>query len=55
MRGLRPRPDGEEQQRQVKLMLNQAANALPAQNARGGSSKFATMIVDTPILPKKDT
>jgi hypothetical protein len=55
MRGLRPRPDGEEQYRQVKLMLSQAVGALPAQNARGGSSKFATMIVDTPILPKKDT
>jgi Phosphotransferase enzyme family len=55
MRGLRPRPEGEEQYRQVKLMLDQGVGALPSPNARKLSSKFATMVVESPFRPKKDT
>jgi hypothetical protein len=51
MRGLRPRPEGEEQRRQVQLMLDQGIGALPAASARKLSSKFATMIVEAPIPP----
>ena len=51
MRGLRPRPDGEEQHRQVQLMIEQGLGALPAKR---GSTKFATMIVDSPLNPKKE-
>jgi hypothetical protein len=51
MRGLRPRPDGEEQHRQVRLMIEQGLGALPAKR---GSTKFATMVVESPLKPKKD-
>jgi Phosphotransferase enzyme family len=53
MRGLRPRPEGEEQLRQVKLMLDQGLGALPSVSAPKLSSKFATMVVEAPF-PKKD-
>jgi aminoglycoside phosphotransferase (APT) family kinase protein len=54
MRGLRPRPEGEEQHRQVQLMLDQGLGALPAQTARKLASKFATTIVEATIEPRKD-
>jgi Phosphotransferase enzyme family len=46
MRGLRPRPDGEEQRRQVQLMLEQGVGALPNATRQKLSSKFATMIME---------
>ena len=45
-RGLRPRPDGEEQHRQVQLMLEQGIGALPNATRQRLSSKFATMIME---------
>jgi len=45
-RGLRPRPEGEEQQRQVKLMLDQGIGSLPLATRQKLSSKFATAIMD---------
>lgn len=45
-RGLRPRPSGEEQARQVRLMLEQGLAALPNVSRQKFSSKFATMIMD---------
>jgi aminoglycoside phosphotransferase (APT) family kinase protein len=52
MRGLRPRPEGEEQHRQVKLMLDQGLGALPSVTAPKLSSKFATMVVESPFKKK---
>jgi aminoglycoside phosphotransferase (APT) family kinase protein len=46
MRGLRPRPEGEEQYRQVKLMLDQGIGALPNATRQKLSSKFATAIME---------
>jgi aminoglycoside phosphotransferase (APT) family kinase protein len=46
MRGLRPRPEGEEQRRQVELMIGQGIGALPNATRQKFSSKFATMIMD---------
>lgn len=43
MRGLRPRPDGEEQQQQVRLMLDQGLAALPLVDTRRLSGRFATL------------
>jgi aminoglycoside phosphotransferase (APT) family kinase protein len=51
MRGLRPRPDGEEQYRQVRLMIEQGLGALPAKR---GSTKFATIVVESPVKTKKE-
>src|SRR6266542_4808627 len=48
MRGLRPRPDGEEQQRQVRLMLDQGIGSLPNATRQKLSSKFATAIMEDP-------
>jgi hypothetical protein len=48
MRGLRPRPEGDEQHRQVKLMLDQGIGALPNATRQKLSSKFATMIMEDP-------
>lgn len=48
MRGLRPRPEGEEQHRQVRLMLEQGLASLPRETAKKLSGKFATMIVEAP-------
>ncbi|HEX9438124.1 MAG TPA: aminoglycoside phosphotransferase family protein [Roseiflexaceae bacterium] len=55
MRGLRPRPEGEEQQRQVQLMIAQGLGALPSATARRLSSKFETMIVEAPITPPNES
>jgi hypothetical protein len=55
MRGLRPRPEGEEQQRQVKLMLDQGLGALPSVTAPKLSSKFATMVVESPLKKQDDS
>jgi aminoglycoside phosphotransferase (APT) family kinase protein len=54
MRGLRPRPDGQEQQRQVQLMLDQGLGALPS-STKKLSSKFATMVVESLLEPKKES
>ncbi len=48
MRGLRPRPEGEEQHRQVQLMLEQGIGSLPNAIKQRFSSKFATMIMEEP-------
>jgi aminoglycoside phosphotransferase (APT) family kinase protein len=48
MRGLRPRPEGEEQAKQVALMLEQGIGSLPNAQRAKLSSKFATMIMDDP-------
>jgi hypothetical protein len=48
MRGLRPRPEGEEQRRQVQLMLEQGVGSLPNATRQKFSSKFATMIMEDP-------
>jgi hypothetical protein len=48
MRGLRPRPDGDEQRRQVQLMLEQGVGSLPNATRQKLSSKFATMIMEDP-------
>ncbi|MBK9714887.1 MAG: aminoglycoside phosphotransferase family protein [Kouleothrix sp.] len=48
MRGLRPRPEGEEQHRQVQLMLSQGIGSLPNATRQKLSSKFATMIMEDP-------
>ena len=47
-RGLRPRPEGEEQYRQVKLMIEQGIGALPNATRQKFSSKFATTIMEDP-------
>ncbi|HEU5015826.1 MAG TPA: aminoglycoside phosphotransferase family protein [Roseiflexaceae bacterium] len=49
-RGLRPRPTGEEQQRQVQLMIEQGIGALPNATRQKFSSKFATMILHDQTL-----
>ncbi|HNP72196.1 MAG TPA: aminoglycoside phosphotransferase family protein [Kouleothrix sp.] len=46
MRGLRPRPEGDEQRKQVQLMLEQGLGALPNATRQKLSSKFATMIMN---------
>lgn len=46
MRGLRPRPEGDEQRKQVQLMLDQGIGALPNATRQKLSSKFATMIMN---------
>lgn len=46
VRGLRPRPEGDEQRKQVKLMLDQGIGALPNATRQKLSSKFATMIMN---------
>lgn len=46
MRGLRPRPEGEEQAKQVALMLDQGIGSLPSAQRAKLSSKFATMVMD---------
>jgi hypothetical protein len=46
-RGLRPRPEGEEQYRQVKLMIEQGVGALPNATRQKFSSKFATTIMES--------
>jgi aminoglycoside phosphotransferase (APT) family kinase protein len=47
MRGLRPRPEGEEQRRQVQLMIAQGIGALPNASRQRFSSKFATTIMES--------
>jgi hypothetical protein len=47
-RGLRPRPEGEEQRKQVTLMLDQGIGSLPNAQRAKLSSKFATMIMNDP-------
>jgi hypothetical protein len=48
LRGLRPRPEGEEQRRQVALMIEQGLGSLPADSGRKLASKFATQLVERP-------
>ena len=44
VRGLRPRPQGEEQHLQVQLMLQQGLDALPQPNGKMLAGKFATLV-----------
>jgi hypothetical protein len=44
MRGLRPRPQGEEQHLQVQLMLQQGLGALPQSNGKMLAGGFATLV-----------
>jgi len=46
VRGLRPRPEGEEQHKQVELMLRQGVGSVPSIRSKKLSSSFSTMIVD---------
>ncbi len=46
LRGLRPRPEGEEQHKQVELMLSQGIGSVPTTRSKKLSSTFSTMIVD---------
>lgn len=46
MRGLRPRPTGDEQRRQVEFMIEQGLGSLPGATRHKLSSKFATTIMD---------
>jgi aminoglycoside phosphotransferase (APT) family kinase protein len=48
MRGLRPRPEGDEQRKQVTLMLEQGIGALPNAQRAKLSSKFTTMVMEDP-------
>jgi hypothetical protein len=51
MRGLRPRPEGEEQHRQVQLMLEQGVGSLPQDTAKGLAGMFATQVMRIPPQP----
>jgi hypothetical protein len=53
MRGLRPRPEGAEQLRQVRLMLQQGIGSVPPDGAKKLSRTFATTI-GNPALPHPD-
>lgn len=50
MRGLRPRPEGDEQHRQVQLMIEQGVSALPKPSGRKLAGRFATMVMDAKDL-----
>ena len=50
-RGLRPRPDGEERDRQVRVMLAQGQEALSHDPPRELSGKFATLTMAALRLP----
>lgn len=52
LRGLRPRPEGEEQRRQVELMIEQGLAALPTDHGKKLAGKFATQFVE-PIAPER--
>jgi hypothetical protein len=45
LRGLRPRPEGEEQLRQVQLMLQQGLGSVPAIGGKRLSRTFSTVIM----------
>jgi hypothetical protein len=45
LRGLRPRPEGEEQLRQVHLMLEQGLGSVPPDGAKKHSRAFATVVM----------
>jgi hypothetical protein len=45
LRGLRPRPEGEEQRRQVQLMIQQGLGSVPRSPSNTRSSSFATVIM----------
>lgn len=55
LRGLRPRPEGEDQRRQVQLMIEQGLAALPPDAAKQLSSRFATLIMESPTAEKLAT
>jgi hypothetical protein len=54
LRGLRPRPEGEEQHRQVALIIEQGLAAIPADGGKKLAGKFATQFVEAPPAPPKD-
>ena len=49
-RGLRPRPEGDEQRRQVLLMVEQGLGSLPA-GGKPLAGRFATQLVDGGTIP----
>lgn len=46
LRGLRPRPEGEEQRRQVALMVGQGLGALPADRGKKLAGRFVTQLIE---------
>src|SRR5215207_2576485 len=48
VRGLRPRPEGDDQRKQLELMLDQGIGSLPLATRQKLSSKFATAIMEDP-------
>ncbi|HWQ13750.1 MAG TPA: phosphotransferase [Roseiflexaceae bacterium] len=48
LRGLRPRPEGEEQRRQVALMIAQGLGSLPSDGGKKLASRFATQLIERP-------
>jgi hypothetical protein len=54
LRGLRPRPEGEEQHRQVALIIEQGLAAIPADGGKKLAGKFATQFVEAPPAPPTD-
>lgn len=55
MRGLRPRPEGDEQRNQLQLMLRQGLGSVPPKQSRKLSSSFSTMIFDPSKLAPDST
>ena len=55
VRGLRPRPEGDEQRKQLELMVRQGVGSVPAARSRKLSSSFSTMIVDPTKLANGGT
>ncbi len=55
MRGLRPRPEGEDQLRQVQLMLQQGFGSVPPDGAKKLSRTFATTISKSPLRHSNDS
>ncbi|MEN9936500.1 MAG: hypothetical protein RLZZ387_3079 [Chloroflexota bacterium] len=47
-RGLRPRPEGEEERRQVLLMVEQGLGSIPADGGKKLAGRFVTQLVERP-------
>lgn len=53
LRGLRPRPEGEEQHRQVALMVEQGLGALPADSGKKLAGRFVTRLIEAAGIPPR--
>jgi hypothetical protein len=53
MRGLRPRPEGEEQHRQAALIIEQGLGALPADTGKKLAGRFATQLIEAAKIPPR--